>query len=158
MISSTTQSIFLFYSEDLREFFFVCFSIKMKKRWSSKEWLVLICDFVYLAIVCVFLFHLTVRSLQLQFGSHIITMQDYMLCFSVAAITVDVTHLIPIFLLTLNYKIWFITFYYVMSNANWSFTLWVHFFISFFLLSLENPSLTPFVLSRTFSHNSFGHL
>lgn len=61
---------------------------------------------------------MTVRILQLQFGSHIITMQDYMLCFSVAAIIVDVTHLIHIFILTLNYNIWFIIFYTLMTDDN----------------------------------------
>lgn len=37
---------------------------------------------------------------------------------SVAAIIIDVTHLIPIFLFTLNYNIWFIIFYYLISDAN----------------------------------------
>ena len=83
-------------------------------------------------------------SLEVPFGSHIITMQDCMVGISVADIIVDLGILMPIFLYTLKYMIRFIIFCYVMHYANWSFTLHALFSIFFIPLSLENPSLTPF--------------
>ena len=45
-------------------------------------------------------------------------MQDCIVGISVADITVDLAIMMPIFLFTLKYEIWFIIFYYVMHYAN----------------------------------------
>ena len=74
----------------------------------------LFCDVVF-PVNMFFPFIWLLGSLQLHFGSYIVTMQDCMVCISVADVTIDLTVLILLFILTFKHKIWFMIFYCVMS-------------------------------------------
>lgn len=101
-------------------------------------------DVVYPVNVCFSLSFDYWEAYQLHFGSHIVTMQDSVVCISVADITIDLTIVILLFPFTLKHKVWFIIFYCVISYASWSFIL-SELFYSFILVFLENPSLTSFM-------------